>query len=357
MKANIRTKKLGLTDCNQRRGYFLRLWKRFLLGCIAVLLSVPAAADPNQDFERGLRAHAQGAFDEALKAWISAADAGHRAASYNVGVLFEQGRGTPVDLSAAAQWYLKAAQRGVLEAQWAVARLYESGQGLQRNAAQARWWLETLARQAPTTDADRQLVAQAQQRLLSLPEPGVEEVPFEGGRFLLRESTTSQCVIALQGFISEHTRRGFARVAQRSKAAGCKEVWLLLESPGGSLRAGIELGEELYSEGYSTIVNRSCASACALIFMAGRQRVLMGRTARIGLHQTGTSDPRFDDTSKDCHASALDESSRLKRRYLSRVLPNHWEPIFERTMKTSCNAITWVRGSEAVGMGIATQLQ
>ena len=210
---------------------------------------------------------------------------------------------------------------------------------------------------APPAIADRQLIAQAQQPVSSPPEPQVEESSFEGGRFLLRLSNGGQCVIALQGFISEHTTRGFTRVVERSKATGCREVWLLLESPGGSLLSGIELGQEIYAEGFSTIVNRSCASACALIFMAGRQRVLMGRMARIGLHQTGSADPRFDDVGKDCHASAMDESSRLKRRYLARVLPEHWQPIFERTMRTSCNAITWVSGQEAISMGIASRLQ
>ena len=325
--------------------------------CTSLLLPLSAAADPQQDFERGLRAHAQGDYDAARRQWISAATAGHRAAAYNVGVLFEQGQGTPVDLQAAAQWYLKAAQRGVLEAQWAVARMYETGQGLPRQLAQSRLWLETLARQAATSAADQQLVVQAQQRLLALPEPGLEEIAFEGGRYLFRESTAAQCVIALRGFISEHARRGFVRVVERAKNTGCRQVWMLLESPGGSLRAGIELGQEVLAEGFSTIVNRSCASACALIFMAGRQRVLMGRTARIGLHQTGTSDPRFEDAGKDCHASSLDESSRMKRRYLLQVLPDYWEPIFDRTMRTSCNAITWVRGQEALSMGIASRLQ
>lgn len=210
---------------------------------------------------------------------------------------------------------------------------------------------------ASSAIADRQYIAQAHQRLLPPPEPQVEEIGFEGGRFLYRQGHQGQCVIALQGFISEHTTRGFTRVVERSKATGCREVWLLLESPGGSLVSGIELGQEIYAEGYSTIVNRSCASACALIFMAGRQRVLMGRMARIGLHQTGSADPRFDDVGKTCHASALDESSRLKRRYLAKVLPEHWQPIFERTMRTSCNAITWVSGQEAVSMGIASALQ
>ena len=58
-----------------------------------------------------------------------------------------------------------------------------------------------------------------------------------------------------------------------------------LESNGGSLVAGIQIGETIRLKGLQTLVpaGARCASACAMAWLGGTQR-FMGPGAQIGLH-------------------------------------------------------------------------
>jgi localization factor PodJL len=68
----------------------------------------------------------------------NAAAAGDAAAAYEVAVRFAEGRGVPVDLSAAAHWYERAAKQGLAPAQFRYASLLEKGQGVTKDLAHAR---------------------------------------------------------------------------------------------------------------------------------------------------------------------------------------------------------------------------
>lgn len=321
---------------------------------------VPAvASSPAEGFQAGLSALDRGQILLAIQFWTAAAQAGHAAAAYNLGVLYEQGwaaGGKAPDLKQAGHWYLQAAQTGDLDAQLAVARLYESGQGLPRSVASARFWLNRLAASPVVDPSVGPLVQKARDRLRSLPPDEQQEFRFEGGRFLFREALLPRCVIALQGRITRDASREFHRVVDRARTLGCTEPWIVLESPGGSLPDGIELGRAIRLEGYSTVVARSCASSCALIFMGGRERHLIGPRARIGLHQSSSSNAEDPNARKTCYSSSQDSASKSKRRYLREVLADSGEAVFERAMKTSCHSIDWIRSSEALELQIATRV-
>ncbi|MEQ8482280.1 MAG: hypothetical protein RIC18_16650 [Hoeflea sp.] len=62
-----------------------------------------------------------------------------------------------------------------------------------------------------------------------------------------------------------------------------------LNSPGGSLLAGIEIGKIIASSGFATSVSDTCASSCALIWLAGTPRILTP-SARVGFHLAYKSD-------------------------------------------------------------------
>jgi membrane-bound ClpP family serine protease len=69
---------------------------------------------------------------------------------------------------------------------------------------------------------------------------------------------------------------------------------VVLESPGGNLQAGLKIGREISARSYSTVVKAgtTCASACALAWLAGDRRY-MAPGAKIGFHaayaEEGTS--------------------------------------------------------------------
>ena len=60
---------------------------------------------------------------------------------------------------------------------------------------------------------------------------------------------------------------------------------VILESPGGDLQAGLNIGREISARAYATLVKSGavCASSCALAWLAGDWRY-MAPGARIGFH-------------------------------------------------------------------------
>ncbi len=72
---------------------------------IAVCLAlgvVPGAA--RADFEAGWRAYEQGDFGAALAAWRPLAEAGDVRAQFNIGTLYDQGKGVERDPEQAIVW-------------------------------------------------------------------------------------------------------------------------------------------------------------------------------------------------------------------------------------------------------------
>jgi hypothetical protein len=67
--------------------------------------------------------------------------------------------------------------------------------------------------------------------------------------------------------------------------AGVKKGIVVLEGPGGDLSAGLWIGSAIHTSGLSTSVfpGKSCASACALAWLGGRNRY-MSETSHIGFH-------------------------------------------------------------------------
>jgi len=56
-----------------------------------------------------------------------------------------------------------------------------------------------------------------------------------------------------------------------------------LDSPGGNLLAGIEIGKAIVASGFATSVSNICASSCALAWLAGKPRIL-SPSAKVGFH-------------------------------------------------------------------------
>jgi ATP-dependent protease ClpP protease subunit len=69
----------------------------------------------------------------------------------------------------------------------------------------------------------------------------------------------------------------------QSKTNSLNDATVVLRSSGGRLVPAIRIGETIRSKGYSTYVDEHCASACALIWLAGQPRY-MSPSAQIGFH-------------------------------------------------------------------------
>ena len=104
-----------------------------------------APKDRRIQFELGRALAAGENFDEAKKQYEAAASAGSTAAMTYIGILFQNGKGTPQDFAAAKTWFEKAAQAGSADAMYSLGVLYLNGQGVRTDYTAARNWFVAAA--------------------------------------------------------------------------------------------------------------------------------------------------------------------------------------------------------------------
>lgn len=118
---------------NSERGPALRCEVVAIASFCLATVALPAfAADPPAEPSTSVQ------FLEPLAAQ------GNAVAQFNLGVLYDTGRGVWQDYVLAAQWYRKAAKQGHAAAQFNLGGLYYEGQGVPKDLVRASMWF-TLA--------------------------------------------------------------------------------------------------------------------------------------------------------------------------------------------------------------------
>ena len=97
------------------------------------------------DFSTGLAAYNKGDYASALKEWRPLADQGVAAAQFNLGLMYYDGHGVPLDYAEAANWFTKASEQGYAKAQYNLGAMYGVGKGVKRDYVQAYKWLNLCA--------------------------------------------------------------------------------------------------------------------------------------------------------------------------------------------------------------------
>jgi len=115
-----------------------------------------AADQGYADYHDGLDDYKRGDYQTALKKWRRLANLGWNNAEYNLGVMYEKGRGVAQDYKQAVRWYRKAGDdQGevllidppVAEAQYNLGVLYAGGKGVAQDDKQAVKWYRKAADQ------------------------------------------------------------------------------------------------------------------------------------------------------------------------------------------------------------------
>ena len=109
---------------------------------------------------------------------------------------------------------------------------------------------------------------------VSLLEPGGYDYFLEHGH---------PSAVLLEGPISAESAGVVERLLQAHPRIGT----IFLDSPGGDLFAGMRIGQLIAAASVDAVVNQAaqCQSACALAFLAGRQRLLLGKESDFGFHR------------------------------------------------------------------------
>ena len=95
-------------------------------------------------------------YNEALKWFKKAAKSGDKYSQFNLGYMYYSGQGTPVDKAESFNWYRLAANQGYIDAMYNVAIAYYNGDGITRNLNEAHRYFK-LSAQKGMMDAQFQL--------------------------------------------------------------------------------------------------------------------------------------------------------------------------------------------------------
>ena len=93
------------------------LLKKMMVALLALGIGQAAWADDVPDLQKTLQSARQG----------------NAAAQFNLGLMYDSGRGVRQDYTKAVQWYRKAAEQGNVEAQHNLGAVYVNGQGVHQN--------------------------------------------------------------------------------------------------------------------------------------------------------------------------------------------------------------------------------
>ena len=111
---------------------------------LILLLLVPSLSW-GADFQKGLTAASQGDYATALKEWTPLAKQGYAQAQYNLGIMYEAGRGVLQNYQTAVKWYTLAAEQGYAQAQNNLGLMYGNGEGVLQNYIYAHMWFNIAA--------------------------------------------------------------------------------------------------------------------------------------------------------------------------------------------------------------------
>jgi membrane-bound ClpP family serine protease len=110
---------------------------------------------------------------------------------------------------------------------------------------------------------------------------------------------TAAPIVSIKGLINQGDDDVFGFTT-----AGVQNAVVFLESPGGNLGAAIKIGRLAQAKSVDIAVadRATCASACALLWLAGRRRYV-GSGARIGFHSAHWIPGRLHDPDASPNAS------------------------------------------------------
>jgi len=100
-----------------------------------------------QDLNKGLEAAQSGDYQTALREWRPLAEQGVAIAQFNLGVMYDKGKGVPQDYAEAVKLYRLAAEQSYASAQFNLGVIYRNGRGVPQDYAEAVRWYRLAAEQ------------------------------------------------------------------------------------------------------------------------------------------------------------------------------------------------------------------
>ena len=120
-------------------------------------------------------------------------------------------------------------------------------------------------------------------------------------------------------------------------------VSIAFDSPGGNVREGIALADEVKRIGLPLVIpdQRTCASICFLVFAAAPSRYV-ARTARVGVHSAAELNGAESQASRAATTIMAREAARFG-------VP---EPILGKMVRTAPGRMAWLDDADLASMGV-----
>lgn len=144
-------------------------------------------------------------------------------------------------------------------------------------------------------------------------------------------------VLVLDGPIGDRAPLSFTRALNQNPQI----TTLVLASPGGVLQAGLIIADKIHEKGLNTMIlpDTECASACAFLFLAGKERLALGK---LGVHQVSGQ--------MDLGEAQLNLSDALEMLGRFQVSPE----VTTRMLRTPAADMYWFSEDEKTRFGLNT---
>ena len=117
-----------------------------LTGLILLFLVGPSIAWV-AEYEKAIDAYNKGDYRTSAKLILPLAKKGFANAQYNMGVMYEKGKGVEKNLNKAKKWFQFAADQGLPKAQYNLGLMYGKGKGVEKDYNKAIKWMTLAADQ------------------------------------------------------------------------------------------------------------------------------------------------------------------------------------------------------------------
>jgi len=167
---------------------------------------------------------------------------------------------------------------------------------------------------------------------------------------VLAETSEHPAVILIQGLFEMHgysyDANNFSKITA-SLNSHQKNVVVFLDSPGGNTVTAMWIGERVRDQRLATAVadDAKCASACALIWIAGNERY-MGARARIGFHSARATWDKNSPKYNQPHVTG----NAVIAKYLQNLGLKEREGV--RLISAPPTSMTWVTPSALATYGV-----
>lgn len=106
-----------------------------IVGCV-----VFTYCNSEQNFNKGLAAYDEGNYMQAVEWYQKAADQNDAGAQYNLGLMYDQGKGVARDYRQSVKWWTKAGKQDHAGAQLLLGLMYYEGKSVNQNYITAYRW-------------------------------------------------------------------------------------------------------------------------------------------------------------------------------------------------------------------------